>query len=128
MKLRSLADKRIVEILAIFDAHSATPTRKDNPSMLCSFMHILDITIYERFEIPGGWSDEGIRAVLLAFVVNCPNADLKETLALARKELKWLRRFETEHAYEARIVDGNCIGKSTAQMRVELAALDKAAA
>lgn len=98
MKRRQLTDPRVREVLAAFDSQRDSPTR--DSSMLCSFMHIVAETVVERFEVPGGWSDDAIRAVLVAFLVNAPDAQLLDMVEAARKETSWLADFEATQAAE----------------------------
>ncbi len=98
-------DPRVVEILAAFDRQVSSPARDDD--MVCLFMSSVAGTAYERFTIPGGWSDDGIRSVLVAIAVSAPEEDFGEMIEAARAEQSWLSRFELEHEFET-TVGGSC--------------------
>ncbi len=92
-------DPRVVEVLAAFQRHATSPAR--DGSTLDTFMHAVAGTAFDRFSIPGGWSDDAVRAVLLAVLLNAPFADLKDMLVRARKELVWLAGWEAESLQSA---------------------------
>jgi hypothetical protein len=106
---RTRSDRRIQTILAAFDRFVASPERdtenEGNGSLIDGFMASLTDCGFERF---GGradgrvWPVESVRAILLAFVLNCPAYELNEMAKAARKETKWLHDFERECAANRR--------------------------
>ena len=83
MKRRE-SDRGAREILKSFDRWAEE--FPDQPPALCGFMTIVAGTAVERFAVPGGWSVDGIRSVLLALCLNAPAADLERMRVAARKE------------------------------------------
>jgi hypothetical protein len=91
---RRKSDPRVREVLAAFDRQAQSVAR--DKSSLCLWMTMVADTGVDRFQIPGGWNDDAIRAVLLAFLLNAPDADLDDMLEKARKEDSELPAFEAE--------------------------------
>jgi hypothetical protein len=61
-------------------------------------MSVVADTAVDRFQIPGGWTDDGIRAVLLAHLLHAPDSDLDEMLEKARQEAAELPGCEADFA------------------------------
>ena len=98
MSRRKITDHRAQTILAAFDYVAANPDRC--ASDMCSFMYAVVDTGCERFQIPGGWSLEGMRAVLVAFLVNAPDSEMAGMVSAARRELRLHRDWQKQRAYE----------------------------
>ena len=98
MSRRKVTDRRVRAILAAFDHVAAIPDRGE--SDLCSFMHLVVDTGCERFQIPGGWTAEGIREILVAFLVHAPAGELEEMVKAARREVAWHDAWQRQAAYE----------------------------
>lgn len=87
-------DPRVVEVLAAFDSIAVMPERHRSIRQghgdvwLCYFMQAATLSIADGYLRPGGWTTEGARAVLVAFLLNCPAAYLKESLKGARSEIE----------------------------------------
>lgn len=83
--MRRASDRQVREVLASFDRW-AEEFKDQHPAPLCGFMSAVAGTAIERFEKPGGWSADAMRAVLVVFCLNAPAQDFAEMVRAARRE------------------------------------------
>jgi hypothetical protein len=83
---RRISDRRVDFILGAFDqvVEYSGPKRT---APVDFFMQATALTVYDAFNIPGGWKPAAIRAVLEAWLVNCPPKYLAEAHKGAKNEL-----------------------------------------
>lgn len=86
---RDVSDPRVVEILAGFDMAAAMPKRADSP-----WLHNEPLANSYISSLVGfcwtEWSDEAMRAVLLAHAMHAPEADFEGILESSRRQVVWL--------------------------------------
>jgi len=103
---RSLRHPAVAKVLGAFDRVVTSPVRAKaiaeghGDVWLSYFMQDVTLSINDGFCIPGGWSDEGARAVLVAWITNCPDAYLREAVKEAVSEAKDIIDYERKDAEE----------------------------
>lgn len=105
---RRKSDPRVRALLAAFDRIVASP--ECSAFVVDSFMAGVVGTPVERFEDPTydgtkplpPWPVESVRAVLLAFALNCPACELSKMIKGAQREVEWIDAFERERAADRR--------------------------
>jgi hypothetical protein len=100
---RSATDRRVVEVMSIFEAHVASPTREGRRDRLAAeFVSLVcDDVSPERFVVPL-WSDAALRAVLRTTLLHAPAGDLRAMVRRARAQRNWLRCWEDDWRAEER--------------------------
>ncbi|MEO8841917.1 MAG: hypothetical protein ABI591_09690 [Kofleriaceae bacterium] len=93
MSRRKQSDRRVAKILAAFDKMVTLPEYRrpiaegNGNVYLCYFMQCITLSIIDGYLIPGGWTADAARAVLVPYLTNCPVAYLIGLVAKAEDEL-----------------------------------------
>lgn len=101
-------DPRLAEVLAVFDRFASSWTR-EHKDVGGNMLDIYVASVVLRYGHTGvddfpGWTDDAMRAVLLAYLLNAPISAFVEMHREARHRLRWLVDFEKcaefEHSTE----------------------------
>jgi len=94
--MRPATDPRVRVVMGTIERSIASASR-DRMMVSDSMAALTFLEDARRFT---GWSDDAVRAVLLAFALNCPESELDRMAAVASRELQLIQGMEREHAAE----------------------------